>query len=59
MAVHLESLVSHYGQMAGALRDNEAGEVFSEEDMQGRLQVLVSLTFISPIYFTRHEPGYG
>ena len=36
MASHLESLASHYDQMAGALRESEAGEVFSEEDLQGR-----------------------
>ena len=35
MANHLESLASHYDQMAGALRESEAGEVFSEEDLQG------------------------
>lgn len=35
MAVHLESLASHYDQMAGALRESEAGETFSEEDLQG------------------------
>jgi hypothetical protein len=35
MAGHLESLASHYDQMAGALRESEAGEVFSEEDLQG------------------------
>ncbi|KIM84999.1 hypothetical protein PILCRDRAFT_67316 [Piloderma croceum F 1598] len=34
MANHLESLASHYDQMAGALRESEAGEVFSEEDLQ-------------------------
>jgi autophagy-related protein 17 len=37
MANHLESLASHYDQMAGALRESEAGEVFSEEDLQGLL----------------------
>jgi autophagy-related protein 17 len=35
MARHLESLAAHYDQMAGALRDSEAGEAFSEEDLQG------------------------
>ena len=35
MARHLESLAAHYDQMAGALRDSEAGEVYTEEDMQG------------------------
>ncbi|KAF8150780.1 autophagy protein Apg17-domain-containing protein [Crassisporium funariophilum] len=33
MAALLESLAGHYGQMAGALRDTEAGEVFGAEDM--------------------------
>ena len=35
MAGHLESLASHYEQMAGALRESEAGEAFSEDDLQG------------------------
>ncbi|KAF7968960.1 hypothetical protein HWV62_28749 [Athelia sp. TMB] len=34
MAGHLESLASHYEQMAGALRESEAGEAFSEDDLQ-------------------------
>ncbi|KAL0580950.1 Autophagy-related protein 17 [Marasmius crinis-equi] len=34
MARHLESLASHYDQMATALHDSEAGEVFSDEDVQ-------------------------
>ncbi|EGN98873.1 hypothetical protein SERLA73DRAFT_168466 [Serpula lacrymans var. lacrymans S7.3] len=34
MASHLESLAAHYDQMAGALRESEAGESFSEEDLQ-------------------------
>ncbi|RDB26201.1 Autophagy-related protein 17 [Hypsizygus marmoreus] len=33
MAAHLESLTSHYGQMASALQDSEAGEAFSDEDL--------------------------
>lgn len=36
MANHLESLASHYEQMAGAMRDSEAGEAFSEDDLQGK-----------------------
>jgi autophagy-related protein 17 len=35
IARHLESLAGHYDQMAGALRESEAGEAFSEEDLQG------------------------
>lgn len=37
MASHLESLASHYDQMAGALKETESekGEIFSEEDLQG------------------------
>lgn len=50
MAVHLESLASHYGQMAGALRENEAGEIFNEEDLQGRSQVHLDVEFVSTIY---------
>ena len=36
MARHLESLAAHYDQMAGALHESEAGEIFSEEDLEGR-----------------------
>lgn len=35
MAQHLESLASHYDQMANALKDSEAGEVFGEDDIRG------------------------
>lgn len=35
MARHLDSLTAHYDQMAIALKDSEAGEMFSEEDLQG------------------------
>lgn len=35
MAAHLESLTSHYGQMANALQESEAGEAFSDEDLHG------------------------
>jgi len=35
MAGHLESLAAHYDQMAGALREIEAGEQFAQEDLQG------------------------
>ncbi|KAK1226570.1 Autophagy- protein 17 [Marasmius sp. AFHP31] len=34
MAKQLESLASHYDQMATALHESEAGEVFSDEDVQ-------------------------
>jgi len=36
MARHLESLASHYDQMADALHDSEAGISHSEEEMQGK-----------------------
>lgn len=41
MARHLEGLAAHYGQMAEALRDNEAGEEIGEEDVQGVYPVVV------------------
>lgn len=43
MAALLENLASHYDGMASALRETELekGEVFSEEDMQGSLGVMV------------------
>ncbi|GJE96586.1 autophagy-related protein 17 [Phanerochaete sordida] len=34
MANHLSSLTRHYDSMAQALHDNEAGEIFSEADIQ-------------------------
>lgn len=34
MAGHLHSLTGHYDQMAQALHDSEAGEIFSEDDLQ-------------------------
>lgn len=34
MANLLESLASHYEQIDTALKDTEAGEIFSEEDLQ-------------------------
>ena len=37
MARHLESLATHYDQMVVALKDSEAGETFSEEDLQGNV----------------------
>lgn len=36
MAKHLESLASHYDQMANALHDSESGISHSEEEMHGR-----------------------
>jgi len=36
MAGMLVNLASHYDQMAGALKDTESGEVFSEEEMWSR-----------------------
>lgn len=41
MARHLESLAAHFDQMAAALKDSEAGEAFSEEDLQGKKVVTV------------------
>lgn len=35
MANHLSSLTRHYDQMVQALHESEAGEVFSEADIQG------------------------
>jgi autophagy-related protein 17 len=35
MANHLSSLTQHYDQMVQTLHESEAGEVFSEHDIQG------------------------
>lgn len=51
MAGLLESLASHYGQMAGALKESEAGEAFSEEDLQSMHPLLGNL--ISQTYQLR------
>ena len=56
MAHRLESLAGHYDQMAAALKDSEAGESFSEEDLQGKyggrtFMALPALTaLVSPSY---------
>ncbi|KAF9061421.1 autophagy-related protein 17 [Rhodocollybia butyracea] len=34
MASHLESLAAHYDQMVNAMRESEAGDAFSEDDLQ-------------------------
>lgn len=49
MANHLESLAAHYDQMLVAMRDHEAGEDFSEEDIQGwpaRLPTRLVIDFV-------------
>ena len=48
MARHLESLASHYDQMADALHDSEAGISHSEEEMQGR-RIRGSFVIVIPI----------
>lgn len=45
MANHLESLASHYDQMADALHDSEAGIFHSEEEMQGSYNRFVCYRF--------------
>ena len=52
MARHLESLAAHYDQMAAALKDNEAGEVFGEEDLQGNMVTAP----VAPAALTTHVP---
>ena len=49
MARHLESLTAHYDQMAAALKDSEAGESFSEDDLQGGCD---DRTFVAPAALT-------
>jgi autophagy-related protein 17 len=49
MARHLESLAAHYDQMATALKDSEAGEMYSEEDLQGKCG---DRTFMAPAALT-------
>ena len=49
MAQHLESLTSHYDQMAGALKDHEAGEEFGEEDLQGMYVLQVIRPLLTPL----------
>lgn len=46
MARHLDSLTAHYDQMAVALKDSEAGEIFSEEDLQAMNRDANELQFI-------------
>lgn len=35
MANHLSSLTGHYDQMVQTLHESEAGQIFSEDDIQG------------------------
>lgn len=49
MARRLESLASHYDQMAAALKDSEAGESFDEQDLQGNVMtILTALAALTP-----------
>lgn len=52
MAGLLESLASHYEQMDTALKDTEAGEIFSEEDLQ-RVLFLFTMSTKSLIPFQK------
>ena len=56
MARLLESLAVHYGQMAAALKDSEAGESFSEEDLQGKYEVRTFMAL--PTLTARVSPSY-
>jgi len=56
MANLLESLASHYDEMAKALKETESGEVFTEEDLQSTNSCFPSLPRL--IYLS-DEPGYG
>ena len=55
MAQHLESLTSHYGQMATALQESEAGEAFSQEDLRGELSISLVSRWIYTEVTSRHE----
>ena len=46
MANHLSGLTRHYDQMVQALHESEAGESFSEDDIQGE-------------YMAYHEKQYS
>lgn len=48
MANHLESLASHYGQMAGAMQESEAGEAFSEDDLQSERHPCCTIRMSTP-----------
>lgn len=49
MAGHLESLAAHYDQMVNALRESEAGDAFSDDDLQGPLISKRSIYSADPI----------
>ena len=48
MAEHLESLVHHYQNMSQMMHDFEAGEEFSDADMQGAFGVYTPRCTIDP-----------
>lgn len=48
MAEHLSSLTRHYDQMVQALQDSEAGEAFTEAEIQGLVLVIAASQYSSP-----------
>ena len=52
MAGLLVNLASHYDQMAGALKDTESGEVFSEGEMWSKIFLLSNSLLRSCSYIT-------
>jgi autophagy-related protein 17 len=57
LASRLESLAAHYDQMAGALRESEAGEAFSKEDLSSTLPSTIPRDYANPS--SRYEPRHG
>lgn len=59
MASHLSSLTRHYDQMAHALHESEAGEVFSEVDIQGMHSFILQYNGAKTYDFLRDESRHG
>ena len=58
MAGLLVNLASHYDQMAGALKDTESGEVFSEGEMWSK-SFLLSNSVALMVLYNSYEQRYG
>lgn len=58
MADQLESLAAHYDQMLVAMTDHDAGETFSEQDIQGECISTLSIIVVYLLTTHRDEQRY-
>jgi len=53
MANQLEGLAEHFEKMEVALKESEAGEKFSEDDIQGMRSCIQCVVVVIQVYFKR------